>query len=65
MENEQTLKIPEFHFCTKLLRRPLKIPESRILYSEKYDERTYHFALEVSPPGAKVNYSYAEALLFV
>ena len=28
MENEQTLKIPEFHFCTNLSRRPLKIPES-------------------------------------
>ena len=28
MENEQTLEILEFHFYTKLSRRPLKMPES-------------------------------------
>ena len=67
MENDQTLKIPELHFRIKLSIRPKKIPESRILYLEKYDEHTYHFAMEVFSPltEAKINYLYAEALLFV
>ena len=33
----------------------LKIPESRILYPEKYDEHTYHFAMEMSPGGGGQN----------
>ena len=36
-----------------------------MLYPENTTSITYHFAMEVAPQGAKINYSYAEALLFV
>ena len=53
MENEQTLKIPEFHFCTKL---------SEYHTLKNTTSITYHFAMEVPPPGAKINYSYADCI---
>ena len=54
-------------FLHKTFQKTLKNNRIRILYSEKYDKYTYHFAMEVPPwgEGGKINYSYAEALLFV
>ena len=64
MENEQTLKIPEFISAQNFPGDP-KNTRIRILYPKNTTSITYHFAMQVPPPGAKINYSYAEALLFV
>ena len=61
MENEQTLKYQDFISAQNF---PEDSKNTRILYPEKYDEHTYDFAMEV-PRSAKINYSYADALLFV
>ena len=70
MQNEQTLKIPEFHFCIKLSRRPLK--NTRIKNFIPWKIRRAYLSLchgsvppPPPPPCAKINYSYAKALLFV
>ena len=55
-------------FLHKTFQKTLKITESELYTLKNYDEHTYHFAMEVPPPppgGTKINYSYAEALLFV
>ena len=63
MSRPQNTRISFLH---KTFQKTLKNIRIRILYPIKYDEHTYHFAMEVLPPlGAKINYSYAEALLFV
>ena len=66
MENEHTQTYQNFISAENFPEDP-KNTRIRILYSKKYDEHTYHFGMEVPPPpwGAKINYSYAEALLFV
>ena len=65
MENEKTLKYQNFISAQNFPESP---KNTRMLYPEKYDEHTYDFAMEVPPPPprlAKINYSYADALLFV
>ena len=61
MENEQTLKIPEF---SQNFPGDPKNTRIKILYPKNTTSITYHLAMEV-PPGAKINYSYAEVLLSV
>ena len=50
MENEQTLKIPEFRF-----QKTLKIPKSEFYTLKQYDEHTYHFTLEVPRGGELIS----------
>ena len=51
-------------FLHKTFRKTQKKNRIGILYPKKYDEHTYHFAMEVPPwgEGGKINYSNAEAL---
>ena len=37
-------------FLHKIFQKTLKNTKIRILYPKKYDEHTYHFTMEVSPP---------------
>ena len=37
-------------FLHKTFQKTLKNTRIRILYPKKYDEHTYHFAMEVPPP---------------
>ena len=66
MENEQTQKYQNFISAQNFLEDP-KIPESEFYTLKKYNEHTYHSAMECPPPPPPppINYSYAEALLFV
>ena len=66
MENEQTQKYQNFISAQNFPEDP-KNTRIRVLYPKKYDEHSYHFAMEMPPPPPqkKINYSYAEALLFV
>ena len=60
MGNELAQKYQNFISAQNFPEDP-KNTRIRILYPKKYDEHTYHFA----GGGSKINYSYAEALLFV
>ena len=70
MENEQTQKYENFIPAQNFSEDP-KNTRIRILYPKKDDEHTYHFVMKVPRSlgggggGGKINYSYAEALLFV
>ena len=59
MENEQTLNIPEFHFCTKLSRPDPKNTRIRILYPKNTMSIIYTLPWKC-PPGTKINYLYAD-----
>ena len=61
--NEQTLKYQNFISAQNFPGDP-KNTRIRIFYPKNTTSIIYHLAMEV-PPGAKMNYSYAEALLFV
>ena len=61
MENEQTQKYENFISAQNFLEDP-KNTRIRILYPKKDDEHTYHLG---GGGGGKINYPYAEALLFV
>ena len=65
MENEQTQKYQNLISAQNFPEDP-KNTRIRILYPKKYNEHTYHFAMEMLPRGGggKINYSYEEALLF-
>ena len=52
MENEQTQKYQNFISAQNFPEDPTKIPESEF-YTQKYDEHTYHFAMEIQPPGGQ------------
>ena len=65
MENEQTQKYQNFVSAQNSLEDPSKYQNQNFI-PQKYNEHTYHFAMEIQPPGGNINYSiHMQKLCFV